>query len=1349
VAVLGGGAGALSTALALTDPALGGRYAVTVYTLGWRLGGKGASGRNAAAGQRIEEHGIHVWFGFYDNAFRLLDRCYRELADAGWRTPAGDPVSVRRCIGETPGDGAAFHPHESFVVNEQQKSPQDPQAPQNADGGSWSMWRLDVPTNDLVPGDGKPVPPETSLAFTKLAEMLAAITEIRAERARQGLESLPPAPPPPTPESPEEQAFRGYAQGRVKPINGNESAVTLTPEDHLQNALDGLAAPALDDALATRVEEGLFDEASRFRLRLRFVSWTLRCARNLLRAWAGLSAKTHRLYLACDTFAAIATGLSKSVFNGDRDPEQNMRALDDVELRDWLATHGADRDYLLANPTVRFIYNSAFAFVDGKHELPRIAAGPALRGVLRLFLTYKGAFAYRMAAGMGDLVFSPIYEVLRRRGVEVKFFHRVDGLGLADAGGRPVVDEIRLTEQARPAAGADHYDPFVWVKDFPCWPNVPNFEQLENGAELDKAVRTGGLNLEDPAARAPGEKQRALRRGQDFDEVVLGIPVEALKPIAGDLVAHPKLGPAWRAMLANTATTPTQAFQIWFRATLRDLGWNDPPAVFGTYVEPIDTYIDMTPALALEERRHDDVKNLSYFCGVFDRRAGETHAEAMARAEANAIEHLVERASYIWPALKKGPSFEWRMCWNGGRGDDPTASFRAGQYARANVLPSELYTLNLPGTSRYRLAPDAAARPEQNAAPANLWLAGDWTSNPINLGCVEATVMSGLAAARGLSRAAIEIIGERDQYLWQSIGNGKRLLSTYEGVDSGAEPDGAAAGPAADAARAPTPAVPDGAAIWNDGSLDRLERAVTAFDRAGVEELCAALERRLASDGPPLGPDVAIRVLNTLRRKRHFDLMRQVGDAFLDAGADTPKVRRLYAQALIDLGALAAALAVLRHVAADDNPDLDERAEALGLLGRTHKQRFVNAPHAPRAADSLRAAIDCYNRGYLLGRANQGWHAVNAVALIARARHDGVALGSPLDRIDAGALARAALDRIGEKAVKNLDAWDYAIAAEANLGLGDHDEAIACCKEWVARAKHADAFEMASSLRQYEEVWQLTADVEPGAAIVPMIQGELLVRQGGRLDLPASQIHSARSSLQKILGAERAVTVQWYRTGLERCRLVARITDPFERGGGTGFLVRAGDLLACDFPDELVLLTNAHVLEPEPREEGTLGLHQALVRFEAARPPPEPPPVHRVREIVWSDPALDATVARLDPAPSGLAGCPLAAPEPALKRGNRVYVIGHPQGGALSLSLYDNLLLDRDQTLLHYRAPTEPGSSGSPVFDGAWNIVGLHHAGGLAMRRLNGQPGVYAANEGIWIEAIRRAAVVSSRSART
>ena len=99
----------MAAAFELTRPEHGGRYQVTVYQLGWRLGGKGASGRGRA--DRIEEHGLHMWMGFYENAFRLMRECYAELGRdpatsrfADWRD-AFSPASTVGLADQSP-DGS-------------------------------------------------------------------------------------------------------------------------------------------------------------------------------------------------------------------------------------------------------------------------------------------------------------------------------------------------------------------------------------------------------------------------------------------------------------------------------------------------------------------------------------------------------------------------------------------------------------------------------------------------------------------------------------------------------------------------------------------------------------------------------------------------------------------------------------------------------------------------------------------------------------------------------------------------------------------------------------------------------------------------------------------------------------------------------------------------------------------------------------------------------------------------------------------------------------------------------------------------------------------------------------------
>jgi V8-like Glu-specific endopeptidase len=117
---------------------------------------------------------------------------------------------------------------------------------------------------------------------------------------------------------------------------------------------------------------------------------------------------------------------------------------------------------------------------------------------------------------------------------------------------------------------------------------------------------------------------------------------------------------------------------------------------------------------------------------------------------------------------------------------------------------------------------------------------------------------------------------------------------------------------------------------------------------------------------------------------------------------------------------------------------------------------------------------------------------------------------------------------------------------------------------------------------------------------------------------------------------------------------------------------------------------------------------------------------------------------------------PIARDLPLLTNGARVYVIGYPAGGGLAFSMQDNALLDHEGPQagtppspnvlrVHYRAPTEKGSSGSPVFNrSSWQVIALHHAGG-ELPKLNGKPGTHPANEGIAlmsiIEAIKGAKV--------
>lgn len=131
IAVLGGGCGAMTAAYYLTStPELRARYELTVYQQGWRLGGKGASGRNARYGQRIEEHGLHLWMGFYENAFATIRKCYDE-----WQKEPDNPFQTWQ---------DAFKPQYEVTLMEKVKK-----------NGveKWLPWTLVLPPTPGTPGD--------------------------------------------------------------------------------------------------------------------------------------------------------------------------------------------------------------------------------------------------------------------------------------------------------------------------------------------------------------------------------------------------------------------------------------------------------------------------------------------------------------------------------------------------------------------------------------------------------------------------------------------------------------------------------------------------------------------------------------------------------------------------------------------------------------------------------------------------------------------------------------------------------------------------------------------------------------------------------------------------------------------------------------------------------------------------------------------------------------------------------------------------------------------------------------------------------------------------------------------
>jgi endonuclease G, mitochondrial len=138
---------------------------------------------------------------------------------------------------------------------------------------------------------------------------------------------------------------------------------------------------------------------------------------------------------------------------------------------------------------------------------------------------------------------------------------------------------------------------------------------------------------------------------------------------------------------------------------------------------------------------------------------------------------------------------------------------------------------------------------------------------------------------------------------------------------------------------------------------------------------------------------------------------------------------------------------------------------------------------------------------------------------------------------------------------------------------------------------------------------------------------------------------------------------------------------------------------------------------------------------------------------------LDYTLVALEGGPDGRAPgdefgwSTLIEEQGKIVTGEPVNIVGHPMGRAKEMSIRHNLLQNQVDDFLHYTTDTEPGNSGSPVFNDQWEMVALHHAGvpstddagnllksdGSIWRESDGEGALHwVANEGARVSVILR-----------
>ena len=552
-------------------------------------------------------------------------------------------------------------------------------------------------------------------------------------------------------------------------------------------------------------------------------------------------------------------------------------------------------------------------------------------------------------------------------------------------------------------------------------------------------------------------------------------------------------------------------------------------------------------------------------------------------------------------------------------------------------------------------------------------------------------------------------------------------------------------------------------------------------------------------------------VLKKIRQGRDFDLLHVVATEAEREGTARPLARTFRAQALIELGLIDEAILTLED-ALDDRPDQYVQMEVRGLLGRAYKSAYFEAVKDGEAnTDALIESIEAYHSTYLDFGGDALWHGVNALALLKRSDDDGNPLMQMIDRAElANGIISAGIERIETLPEKDT-VWDRASVAEAHIALGDWNGVRRHLADYISLTK--EKFTLGSTLRQFKEVWQLDSPGAPPEArqIMAELHAALAATPGAEFELTAEDLeaieglvaaedqspeereaHPVFDAFQNADGAFESkvdgeeVRPFWWAEKLAMVgRSIARVDSNRHNPKGTAFLINGEELFGEQASGRHFVMTNEHVVNAEGRGGGIMPQSTLLTftRF------PDAPPV-RVKQLVWSSTREnhDTTILEINPPPEGTIPLSLKnMPDLTMAEGDVRYVtvIGHPNGRQLSLAINNLELMehngpytdgDHRSVYIRYKASTEPGNSGSPVFDwDTMNLMGIHHRGfrneghvsfqntsaeeeatpPTPSRRRRGRPGSRSrsgyrkvkqptqkyikANQGIWLKSVIRA----------
>ena len=455
-----------------------------------------------------------------------------------------------------------------------------------------------------------------------------------------------------------------------------------------------------------------------------------------------------------------------------------------------------------------------------------------------------------------------------------------------------------------------------------------------------------------------------------------------------------------------------------------------------------------------------------------------------------------------------------------------------------------------------------------------------------------------------------------------------------------------------------------------------------------------------------------------------------------------PQLGLLQAQAWIELGHFSGARSLLEGLLVSLQDQGPEWMEATGLMARLRKQMYLDLYQQTRSPDQcypehLGDALNGYWAAYQGSNQQSIWHAINVVSLTALAGRHQVTTEC---QVDIGRVTQGILDIIGSNETGSF--WNDATAGEAYLARGELEDA----ERYYLRALFTNditPFALAGAIRQLMEVWGLTPLAPPGDRLLRPLQRKL-VEMSGKLYLAPQFVQSAMGEDLATVFGQRPMSPGVFSEpddfmspatlliGLKCCRSVARVEKNNGEAAGTGFVLPESALMVGGGAnDQFFLVTNYHVV-------GHHDISQFRATFYGLRDSEDRPFTTALGPtIVASSPPdqLDYMIIGLAQQPQGLQTYNIAKTLP--KIGDGIFSAGHPLGASIMLSIGgDNRLLDCKGDKTHSCTGSLDGSSGSPLFDNNFQLVGVMHAGGSSIPTLSDPRERHAANEGILIQSI-------------